>query len=1035
VTREERRRAKAEAKRKLREEGKDQDPLTMKARAVFMFEALQHGTEEHMRDFESRHPGLFGEAMVSLARSTFESLRARLEDPEEKAVTWREPFLEVRFPVAFDPDSGPLPLAAVEAPPFSPEDFTDENWRRFRKALKGGEGMKDPLVEGALERFAEFGSQAFELGFFLTVTHGTVLFKEGEEYTAAALKDWAQDPPEGASPEETQAAFEKLCQPFVLSGPPPGEGIRLSGTVDEKPFTGSVVFEVHPLVVDVNEEEAFFPVIGGLVLEGEGGDPAAWSEEDRVVLWDALSEELDRLAESLRSGDETGTTSETGTIGAIKGHTAGHSTATARLEAFPEAAVYTTPPPERKTFPLAFGSAIGDRGALALLDNLHAVRLPAKGWASLKSWPDLVEAEVQRIREEEGEAAFDDLGRKTGDAKARGPLLKRRFRAGGQEVVELTAEAEKRLKVREGFGRGFRHLDRDTGAEYFVRLFQLGGGYLEVGLSWYGLAGPWVEDWRRDRGQEVKAEADRVRQGLLFDELGERERERVELAVRRFQSLEDGKRIMEAVLGQVHRQCRNPVRIPALAFRELLDLQNDKDWRSRVKGGLESLRACSFKVGSFDTEKVEGYGSFLSAWWYQGAGGGAHGEGDYFLNVETSFLGCLYIFESGRRKLSSKGEVVLYDFGKKPTAEEKKALGWGSDRKKDGGTWTYQKREAVATFARFDAGRVFYNAKAGLTDPQKRLVAFLEREVTLRKDTVSKKLGDHKVRKASQAKSKDAEANEPRLYGRDFCPLLPEGKLYHGALGHFSRHPETGRSLYGTGTRSTATGGPHTNGLLSVLGYYLPPGSAGEERKRLVFQALGDLQAVVVDYLEGAVAARGPEGRWLTPEEASKLPERDLGRKTKWFLFLPETWRADRTRKWEAASGWDATEDPAEAERARAALAEAPTKAPSGETGLVLLRHRLRAARLDRGLRLEDVGSLFGVSKMTVSKWETGVEPDEDERSRGKPIPGELAPLVTRWVETGEPPRPEELAARRTRRQGVNPETGKPWKARDEAEP
>lgn len=1013
MNREERRRAKAEAKRRLREEGKDQDPLAMKARATLVLDALMKAKEEMDRHFFDQHPQWFGEGMIDLARYVFESLRERLENPEEKDVTWREPLLEVRFPVAFSPNIGPLPLGATEGPPFFPEDFTDENWKRLQRAFKEGEGTEDPLVKGAIERFGELGSQGRELLLFLEATHGAVFFKEGEEYTAAALKNWAPDPPEGASPEELQAAFEKLCQPFTLPG------IGLTGDVDGSPFSGSAVVEVHPLVVDVDAEEAFYPVVGGLVLEGEGADLSRWEEADRGSFWESLFKALDELAESVRKGGETGETSGTGTIEA-----AGIPSA----ESFGEPSVFTTPPPERRTFPLAFGPALGDAGALALLDNLHAVRLPAKRWSSLKSWEDLVEAEAARILEEEGGDAFDDLRVKTRNAKARGPLLKRRFRSGGLEVVELTAEAEKRLKVREGLGTGFRYMDRETRAEYFVRLFQLGAGYLEVGLSWHGLAGPWVEEWRRDGEREAKEAEKRTRQGLLFDELDERERERVELVVRRFQSLEDGRRLMEAVLGQVGRQGRNPVRIPAAAFRELLGLQNDKDWRSRIKGGLESLRACSFKVESFDTEKVEGYGSFLSAWWYQGAGGGAHGEGDYFLNVEPTFLGCLSVFESGRRRLSSKGELVLYDFGKKPTAEEKKSLGWGTDRKKEGGKWTHRKRTPTSTFARFDAGRVFYNAKAGLTDHQKRLVAFLEREVTLRKDTVSNVLGDHKARKASQAKTRDAKALAPRLYGRDFCPLLPEGRLYHGALGHFSRNAETGRSLYGTRTRSTDTGGPHTDGLVSVLGYYLPPGSAGEERRRLVFQALGDLQAVVVDYLEGVVAARGPGGRWLTLEEASKLPERELGRKTKWFLFLPETWREDRKRKWEEASGWNATEDLAEAERARAALVEKTPAPPAEETGLSLLRHRLRAARLDRGLRLEDVGRLFGVSKMSIHHWELGPEPDEETGRRGKRIPHERVPLVTRWVETGEPPTPEELAALKTRRQGVNPETGKPWK-------
>jgi len=141
VNREERRKAKAEAKRRLREEGRDQDPLAMKARATLVLDALVKAGGVIDEDFFAQHPRWFGEGIVSLARSTFESLRAHLEDPEKKAVTWREPFLEVRFPVAFDPNTGPRPLA-TEEPPFSPGDFTDENWRRFRKALNEGGGLK-----------------------------------------------------------------------------------------------------------------------------------------------------------------------------------------------------------------------------------------------------------------------------------------------------------------------------------------------------------------------------------------------------------------------------------------------------------------------------------------------------------------------------------------------------------------------------------------------------------------------------------------------------------------------------------------------------------------------------------------------------------------------------------------------------------------------------------------------------------------------------------------------------------------------------
>jgi predicted ATPase/transcriptional regulator with XRE-family HTH domain len=107
-------------------------------------------------------------------------------------------------------------------------------------------------------------------------------------------------------------------------------------------------------------------------------------------------------------------------------------------------------------------------------------------------------------------------------------------------------------------------------------------------------------------------------------------------------------------------------------------------------------------------------------------------------------------------------------------------------------------------------------------------------------------------------------------------------------------------------------------------------------------------------------------------------------------------------------------------EGARDRPADGPTALP--------LQARLRATRRARGLSLAAVGALFGVSHVTVSRWEAGMEPDRTGTVRGKPIPSELVPLVRRWIEAGATPAPEDLAARTTARSGVNPQTGKPWK-------
>lgn len=967
-----RKRLKREAKARLQAEGRDRDPLATWARARVLGRALEEVLAKAAERFSAEDTGWMIHGLMGRIRQAFEMLRDELEKPGGD-ITWDEPFLELRFEVRLDdPSKGPVPV--TDPLQVSEDDLTDKAWDGLMKALRGGH--KSVLLDKVAQGVSTFTDEFFELATYATATGWTALLRDGNEYEMVLLKSAAAEVVPG---DRVDAHLETFCRPFVLIG---GQGPELTfeGETDGVSFRGSLVAELHPLIIDVDEQEVFYPLVVGLRLEGSTS-PAGWSEKDREAFWKEVFKGLDELADRVQ---KFGTTSETGTL-PPKG---------LRATVSPVEVLRTSPPPERKPlFPVAFGSAVGDAQALELLDHLRIVRPLAKRWSSLKSWPALVEAEIQRLREEEGEAAFEDLRATTRDAQARGPLLKRRFRAGGEEKVELTAEAVRRLKLREGLGAGYRFEDRTSRQEYFVRVFQLGRGYLEVGLSWYGLAGPWVEDWSRGRLQDLKAQA--RQEVLILDELDARERERVELAIRRFQSLEDGRRMMEAVLGQVSRQARNPVTIPAIVFRELLDLTRDKDWKARVEGGLHALQACSFRIQSFDTETLKGYGSFLSSWVYRAAGVGAHGDGVYSLNVEPRFVGCLSVFESGKRRLASRADIVLYDFGKKPTPEEKKELGWDKGRRKK--AEAYETRKAK-TYVRFDAGAVFYNTKAGLTGPQSSLVHFLERELTLRKDAVSRFLGDYRTRIRAQANPRDPDSHKPRLYGRDFCPLLPDGKLFHGALGHFTRHPETGRTLYGTRTRSTATGGPHTGGLLSVLGYSLPPGAARDRRGQVLSRALQDLKAVVVDYLDGVVAARGPDGRWLSLEEASRLPERDLGQKTKWYLFLPETWREDRKRKWEDASGWKATEDPAEAERAREAF--------MGETEL---RHRLRDARLKRSLRLEDVGQLLGVSKVTVFEWEQGPEPDEDGKVRGKLIPRDRVPLITRWVETGEPPSPEEL--------------------------
>lgn len=652
-------------------------------------------------------------------------------------------------------------------------------------------------------------------------------------------------------------------------------------------------------------------------------------------------------------------------------------------------------PVEKRVFPLAFGQTLVDKSTALFVSHAHKIKLPAKKWSTLPSWWDLTASETKRLLEEHGADAFKDYRSQEG----RGPLLKKRTNARGEEVISLTAEAERTLKITKGLSGGFRHVDSKNGQEYFVRLFEAGSGYVEVGLSWLGLAGPWVEEWRRELRTQTAEATSSPKQLGLFSELTEEQQARINRLLSRVQLLEDGQKLMGAIIGQVGRQGRNPVEVPAIALRVLLKLETDPHWKARVEGALEALRRCEFKIESVGRRgQSYGYGSFLGPWFYSGAGDGAHGDGVYRLEVETPFLGCLRVFESQRRKLRDGREVTHYEFNRKLSKDQKKELGWQPRRESP----------APEAFVHFDAGRPFYNAAAGLTSEQGNLMAFLEREITVQKSAVSRTLGNYATRSKLQAK-KGPDANRPRLYTKEECPLLREGTNYHAAIGNFTRNPEAAWRLGGTPRREGADGGAHTGGLIHELGYHYPTGSAKAKRAEVVRKTLEDLKAVVEEYLAGVVAIRMKGGDWLSLEAASKLSESSLVDQASFFLFLPEGWRSeektrfaavheDRARRGEGLAAWTVTESTEEAARARLSLA-----------GSDDLHRRLRIARKERNLSQVAVGGLFGVSQKTIALWEQGPEPDSEGAVHGKPVSKDLRPLVERWVSTGAAPTKDEL--------------------------
>jgi DNA-binding transcriptional regulator YiaG len=1005
------------------------DEVTLEDMHVHGVNAALHLVRHWTANVDQIIPNWKAASALDLIAAGLDSLRHFLEDPEEREVSWDSPFIELHYAVRWDfgaVERGEDPMAIVSTA-FSAEDVVDGAVPQEKVFDVIGSHVRTRLLQDLTAGIVEWRAR----GNIKPEGRPSYLVPKSvqaylDEATGATLDESGVNAPEVRGTPEAVAhrarLVDELARPFGIGTEeidldalgrkdeiPPDVAARFGRSLPGLPslevpinlpgrprFSVLPFLLVYPLRIHADEHRAFFPVVLGLSIHPSSASPQNWPNHERAAFWtalvDAIKAKADKAADGRRMPRRRWVTPETSpTSTLLTPETVGLM----RAETEPE--VHPAPREAVEAFfPLAFRRTIMDNDVAAMLGRLQDVRLPVKRWATLPTLADLEEQEVRRLQDELG----DEAERRTAD---RGALLLKRTRK-GETVYSLSSEAVHALKVRHGLGLGYRDLDPKTGEEFLVRLFQANRGYLEVGLSWERMAGPWVEEWRKN----LEAAADREeenRRASLFESIDEEHRQKVDRLLLRVKRLGDGWKVLELILSELMASGANPVRLPAVVLKTLLKCETDTHARARIDSALESLRAVTVRVKSFGMESIKAYGSLVSWWEYHGAGAGSHGDGDYVVRVTPEAVGCLKVFESGTHRLASGREVTNYAFGK-PDEDQKKGL------------------KGVG-FVGFDSGRVFYNAAEDFKPEEEALVAFLEKELTTNRAAAR---DCPKGRKAIKRPPNAADANEARIYTSDFCPLLEDGRRYHAALSNFTPNPEAGITLAGSRTRPTKSGGAHSEGLLGRMGFLTPPGKVSAERTRQIRLALEAMKSVVVDYLEGVVAGNDEGGKWLSLNDAAALPENELKR-VRWYFFLPETWATIRRQKWNARQAerarkglatyaWKATSDPRTAEAASLALrgqaVEVRQSTAAGEaSGLVLVRHRLRKARLERGLTHEAVGKAFGVGRTAVQKWERGTDPDEDGKVRGMPIPVGLVPLVLRWVETGKEPTAAELAAAR----------------------
>ena len=968
--------------------------------------------------------------LAGIIRGGLNTLRHCLENPEDPAVSWESPWVEARYPVGWNWERRHMSNYEI------PETILE--------AARKGEDLFKTRTDDVTKMFQDLTAASAPPELLTRLTHNVaVKTKEGQGDEVCFLepemeKEWA----DLKTDEERDAYLDKVREPFSIGAledvdlngdraviiklehpdtkegdaPPlkPEAMSEVMKKLEETPnlfFTledegrklhGNVVIMIHPLTIDEDRHEAFFPVVVGLVFfkEGEGPDAvsvnlAEWAgdkdkqEEAFDKLWTVLLEGLPR---EFIADEEKVTALEPSKLVSV-----GAPSRESREEI------------ERRY--LLDRPTIIDKRAAILQANAGKLNLPRK-WKNVRKWEDIVQEETVRIQEEYGDEAFKNLRRETGDPNAHGPLLVKRTNSEGREVVSLTKDAEEALMDSVGY-KGFRRVLKDKdGAtrEFLVKRFRLsGGGYMESRLSWYSQAWPLVDDGREKAQKELDVLQDRLRTPRLFEELFAKEKEQVESRLRMMESIRDGREVMGHILELFGAHGENPLKVPAWNFRTLLECEKDPDGFRRVQGCLRALQEVRFhlKVAGVSGASHEAFGPFLGDVKYIPKGPGEHTDGDFYLTISEAFVGCLKVYQTAHFKIRDPHKVLFYDWGKKLTKEDRKALRSGSGYLKG-----------------FSSLGSYFDRAQGFTEQQSNLRRWIEHNVTLEKTAGSKWLGtlDLKIKKTARG------AEEPRIYRREHCPILPEGKLFHGALGNYSKG-EHGRKLFGTQTRGTEKSGGHAAGLLQEMGYDLPPGAAKAKRGDIVRQALKDMRAVVEEAMGGVVAGRRGDV-WLSLHDAERLHVDSLLKDVVWCLFLADDWRehipetVERYQKERHAKGEVDYLVKVTNSRDLVEKTETSRGTPDVKVGLdnEPLWVRLYVTRKDRKLSQAAVGKLFGVSQFTISKWETGTEPGEDGSIKGKTIPADVAPLLCRWIATGQPPTPGELASlakRRRNRPGI----------------
>ncbi len=456
---------------------------------------LQFGPQilEYFSDlYLQEEPNWIKLALWQVVRSALTSLQQCLEAPDETEITWDNPTVEVQFPVDWNWDD-----AFVEPHSTSNRAF-----------------MQSTLATDIAQAFVRHTNTVAL--HFLT---NRVAHRKTEDKYEPILPPDIEKIVGNVKQGELHALLDRLFQPVAVGphliqlpkgkakNPLPPNPIRdaleselnaLTELMFQAPAEGAageyaVSLQFHPLVLDEEEHLAYFPVVVGLVRAPT--DTLAKSmEPPSDELWQRITQAIDETIDSLAGRPESHPTPVADTRFPMGTFTTG------TLETEEDMSLRVVP---SKTFPLPVGPALIDRGTHQVIATAIHTRGLFPRWSELPKLEEAINEEARKIYEKEG---LEGLRKRKGG-------MRRGQNGEEQPYLATDARAVKDLMISLGMSTGYRRQERSAREviasggirEYACRIFQTPRGYVEIGLAWGYLAGPWVDEWQVELTRRVEA--------------------------------------------------------------------------------------------------------------------------------------------------------------------------------------------------------------------------------------------------------------------------------------------------------------------------------------------------------------------------------------------------------------------------------------------------------------------------------------------------------------------------------------------------